>query len=138
MKKFLTSILAILYLSTSMGATIHLHYCMGKLISWGLMNHESVNCDYCGMPKSSSGAKGLTIKNNCCKDEHKLFKTDKDQKAATGEIQVLKLVPEAVVVPILSFNQFRISTDAVKNPTAHAPPLIGNQPVFLLNCNFRI
>ncbi len=45
MKKVLTTILAFVYLSTSMGATIHLHYCMGKLASWSLIDHESKNCN---------------------------------------------------------------------------------------------
>ncbi len=56
MKKVLTTILAFVYLSTSMGATIHLHYCMGKLASWGLIDHESKNCTKCGMVKKTSGS----------------------------------------------------------------------------------
>ncbi|MBK8522228.1 MAG: hypothetical protein IPL54_15650 [Chitinophagaceae bacterium] len=35
-EKFITAILAVLYLGTSSGATIHMHYCMGKLAEWGL------------------------------------------------------------------------------------------------------
>ncbi|MBK6990321.1 MAG: hypothetical protein IPH34_00115 [Chitinophagaceae bacterium] len=36
MKKFITAILAVLYISTSTGAMVHMHYCMGQLADWGL------------------------------------------------------------------------------------------------------
>ena len=49
MKKVLAIILAFVYLTSSMGATVHLHYCMGKLASWSLIDHESKNCAECGM-----------------------------------------------------------------------------------------
>jgi hypothetical protein len=41
MKKALATILAVIYLSTSIGATVHFHYCMGKLASWGLTDQHS-------------------------------------------------------------------------------------------------
>jgi hypothetical protein len=43
MKKFITAILAVLYLGTSSGATIHMHYCMGKLAEWGLGHQKFQN-----------------------------------------------------------------------------------------------
>src|SRR5664279_5304158 len=86
MKKVLTTILAFVYLSTSMGATIHLHYCMGKLASWGLINHESKHCAQCGMVKQKSSPQGMTAKMDCCRDEHKQIKTDKDQKIVPSEL----------------------------------------------------
>ena len=138
MKKFFASILAFLYLSTSMGATLHLHYCMGKLVSWGLVNHDSRNCDYCGMPKTGSSPDGLHAKKHCCQDELKVIQTDKDQKPAAGEYQFPKLFPDASAVHFLTLPDIRISSVSFTRPMAHAPPLAGKQPVFLFNCNFRI
>ena len=86
MKKLLTTILAFVYLSTSMGATIHLHYCMGKLASWGLIDHESKNCAQCGMIKKNSATECMAAKMDCCRDENKQIKTDKDQKLFPSEI----------------------------------------------------
>jgi hypothetical protein len=37
MKKILVSILAVFYLASSVGATVHLHYCMDKFINWSLL-----------------------------------------------------------------------------------------------------
>jgi hypothetical protein len=137
-KKFLASILAFLYLSTSMGATIHLHYCMGKLISWGLMSHESGNCDYCGMSKNRSHTNDLTAKKNCCKDDNKQIKTAGDQKLPQAEYQFLKFSQDAPAAGFLSIPSFLIPSVTLAQPTSHAPPIIGKQPAFLLNCNFRI
>jgi hypothetical protein len=138
MKKFFAGILAFLYLSTSMGASIHLHYCMGKFISWGLINHESKNCEYCGMAKNS-GPKGSQIaKKSCCSDEHKELKTDRDQKAALGEFEFLKLLPDASALHFLTLPEFPVSSNLLARPTANAPPVMHAPPVFLRNCNFRI
>jgi hypothetical protein len=51
MKKLFVAILAILYLSTSTGATLHVHYCMGRLAGWGLGHNNSKTCGKCGMEK---------------------------------------------------------------------------------------
>jgi hypothetical protein len=138
MKKFFASILAFLYLSTSMGATLHLHYCMGKLVSWGLINHETRNCEYCGMPKAGSSPNGFTAKKHCCQDEQKIIQTDKDQKTAAGEFQFPKLFPDASAVHFLTLPDFRIPSVTTAGSMSHAPPPAAKQPVFLSNCNFRI
>jgi hypothetical protein len=111
---------------------------MGKLISWGLDNHQTRNCEYCGMPKAGSDLNILGVKNNCCKDEHKQIKTEKDQKLVLNELQILKLFPDASAVHLMNAPAFQVSSLSYAHPTTHAPPGIGKQPVFLLNCNFRI
>jgi hypothetical protein len=138
MKKFLASILAVLYLSTSLGATIHFHYCMGKLVAWGLVNHESRNCDYCGMPKYSSYPHQTVSKNNCCKDEQHQLKADRDQKITQAEIQLFNMLPDVAVFQIPSFNSPGYCPVTLAYPRTNAPPDTGSQPAFLLNCNFRI
>jgi hypothetical protein len=138
MKRILVSILAFLYLSTSMGATIHLHYCMGKLISWGLIDHESKGCMTCGMYKEAGGMEGFLASKNCCKDEHKEIKTDKDQKVTSAEYQFFKFSPDATAVSFLTLPTIPVSSITLENPTTHAPPLRGDIDLFLLNRNFRI
>lgn len=138
MKRILATILAFLYLSTSMGATIHLHYCMGKLISWGLIDQETKNCTFCGMVKKTTANDGVSANKNCCKDEHKEIKTEKDQKATSAEFQFFKLTPDAAAIHFFSLPAFRISSITLENPTANAPPIFGVKPIFLLNRNFRI
>src|SRR5450432_3882623 len=98
MKKVLATILAFVYLSSSMGATIHLHYCMGKLASWGLIDHESKSCAQCGMTKRSPASQCMAAKMNCCKDEHKQIKTDKDQKLSPSEFFKNNVLSQAVAL----------------------------------------
>lgn len=138
MKKFLAGLLAVFYLSSSMGASIHLHYCMGKLITWGFVNHESRNCDYCGMPKFNGQNGNLLAKKGCCSDEHKQLKTDKDQKLSFAEFEFLKHFPDLSAVQIQSLPDYPVSSGLTIHPIANAPPSIGSQPLFLRFCNFRI
>ena len=138
MKKVLATILAFLYLSTTMGATVHLHYCMGKLASWGLFDHGSKDCSFCGMPKKAIGKHCITAKKACCKDEHKQINTDKYQKVAQSGYELLKVYPHALALYNTTQADYFISSFEIEFPTANAPPLTGKVPAFVLNCNFRI
>jgi hypothetical protein len=137
-KKVLVTILAFVYLSSSMGATIHLHYCMGKLASWGLINHESDKCAQCGMIKKTADSQSITAKTNCCRDEHKQIKTDKDQKLSPSEFFKHYNLSQVIAVNkpgLVSTKAFSIS---IAYPNTNAPPLFGNLPQFILYRNFRI
>ena len=138
MKKVLTTILAFVYLSTSMGATIHLHYCMGKLVSWGLINHDSRNCGICGMPKKADNKHCISAKMGCCKDELKQVKTSDDQKIVSSAYQFFKLFSPAAPIHLQSIPDFCVPSLAIAYPTSNAPPGTGKVAVFILNRNFRI
>src|SRR4030095_8659552 len=74
MKRLVIATVAILYLTTSIGIVWHYHYCMGELVRCEIWENKKSICSECGMPlKSESGD------NDCCKDEYKYVKTDKDQ-----------------------------------------------------------
>jgi len=138
MKKFFVSILAFLYLSTSMGATIHLHYCMGKLISWSLVDHGSNHCGFCGMMKKSMDSKRLSTSENCCKDETKQIKTNTDHKSAPSELLFVKVFAADAVNAFQSLPAVQLYAFALTCPKAHAPPAMDSLPLFLRNCNVRI
>jgi hypothetical protein len=138
MKKFFATILAFVYLSASMGATIHFHYCMSKFVSWSLSDRESKTCANCGMQKNTQNPNSLSAKSNCCHDEVKQVKTDKDQKIPQTDLQFSKIFAEAFSVhnPALSDNLF--SSLAVAFPNSNAPPIESKNRIFILNRNFRI
>jgi len=138
MKKVLATILAFVYLSSSMGATIHLHYCMGKLASWGLIDHERKNCEQCGMVKQSSFSHSTELKTECCRDEHKQIKTDKDQKLSPSEFFKYNIPAHSIAVnepDAQGISPFSIATEY---PNTNAPPLMGDLRLFILYRNFRI
>ena len=132
MKKFIAVILAILYLGTSTGATVHMHFCMGKLADWGLWNSDSKTCGKCGMDKTDDGDNG------CCKDKQMFIKNANDQKVA--ESFVLKLVQPTIELPAEYFFPLLISLPSIteKFPISNAPPRGNGIAVFLLNRSFLI
>lgn len=130
MKKFLITILAFVYLAVSSGATINVHYCMGKLKNWDLMNKQGAKCDSCGMDKT--GHQG------CCKDQHKTLNIEKDQKITEASFQFLNITSDGTQLRYSDLPLIYASAIVLSNPVAHAPPPLGTVPIFILNCHFRI
>ena len=138
MKKLLVAILALVYLTTSVGATIRLHYCMDKLVNWGFGKEKSGNdsCSYCGMSKSATdkhrSAKG------CCKDDQKQIKLDNDQKLSEVSFKLEKIPTEAIS-PVFAKYSFKYVTFFTSTyQLTHSPPQIAHCPLFILNCDYRI
>jgi hypothetical protein len=138
MKKLFATILAIVYLSTSMGATVHLHFCMGKLTSWSLANQDKESCGYCGMPKNSTNSQGIAVKGGCCKDTQTVVKLDKDQKASESAYKVFSLPADTLSGNFVNLPDRYIASLTVDYPTTNAPPDPDKVPVFIRNCAFRI
>ncbi|HKB43867.1 MAG TPA: hypothetical protein VKC90_05750 [Chitinophagaceae bacterium] len=133
MKKFLVFILSLVYLTGSTGATVHMHYCMGKLVGWSLQ-HDSKKKDKC----RKCGMKNFANKKGCCKDEQKHIQIEKDQKGsafqcnfndqfdALASWSTTKSASAYIISPVLEYT------------TTHAPPFKEKAPVFIRNCVFRI
>lgn len=132
MKKFIVAILALLYIGTSTGATIHMHYCMDKLADWGIGKNDSKTCGKCGMEKSNE-------KNNgCCKDEHKFIKSVTDQKTVEPDFQFIQLIAVALPLSFFEIQPINISYVIEENPISHPPPRYIGVAVYIRNCVFLI
>lgn len=131
MKKVSIAILAILYISTSVGATVNMHYCMGKLANWGFGEIKSKTCGKCGMKKSDQD-------NGCCKDEQKFIKNDTDQKTAKTDFQITQA--PGVYIPVSFFEMPAVDISAIteENPVSNAPPRYSKVAVYIRNCVFLI
>lgn len=138
MKKFLTTILALVYLATSTGATVHLHYCMGKLFSWSLVDKDNQNCGECGMPKNGKDGHCMSFKDGCCKDKAAHFQLDKDQKATEAAYSFSALSFAALPAATAMLHDHFTVSYITGYPTINAPPEPGKIPVFVRNCTFRI
>lgn len=132
MKKLVVAILSFLYISTSSGATLQMHYCMDKLVDWSIGHSDEKNtCKNCGMEKDGKG------KNSCCKDEQKQLKIDKDQKAtAVFQLTLSLATPLPALYPVYNF--VRITSVTEKFPLSNAPPRSPQPSVYIRNCTFRI
>lgn len=132
MKKVIVTILSVLYLTSTTGASLHLHFCMGKLADWNLVNKESKTCSKCGMDKSDEKLNG------CCKDENKFFKNISDQKISETGFQFIKLLAAAFPVTFFEIPVDGFSSVKEKNPFSHAPPRSNDVAVYIRNCIFLI
>ena len=132
MKKIIISILAFLYISTSAGATIHLHYCMGKFVNWNLRHKPADRCSKCGMKTNHNFEN-----NGCCRDEYKQIKSEKDQKLSQTVFALIH--PACIAIPAYAGESTSIFLTAFSeaNPVSNAPPR-RQLPIYLRNCIFLI
>ena len=125
MKKILLTILAFVYLVTTTGAALNLHYCMGKLSSVDL--RKSDKCSRCGM-KNMDG---------CCKDEYKVIKLQGDHQLAINHIQFLS------PFILIEHNFFTANTSlpvvaSSINIFNNSPPGSSGRSICILNSVFRV
>ena len=116
MKKLLILILAFLYLGTSIGATVNLHYCMGRLVKWDFAHKQQQrNCEKCGMEKVRDKKTG------CCEDKYKLLQVEKDQKAENAYHAVAPLAVAAITT-------YPLITIPIGNSFCHTYPVCNAPP----------
>jgi hypothetical protein len=127
-------IVAILFLSiysfTTVGATVHMHYCMNKLIGSSLYHGKETKCEKCGMHKLAT--KG------CCKDEHKFIKLEREHHKAQPATSLSFLFAPIVLPTFFIYNQAAVSPITETFPASNSPPNAQEQKLYILNCIFRI
>jgi hypothetical protein len=124
-KKFLATILAIIYLATSADAAITIHYCMGKLYSVDLMQKDK--CAKCGMKKSEG----------CCKSKVKIVKIQDKQQMSGKTVSLSPAL--AIELPEYQFDQTKYHS-FIPKPAAHSnsPPGYSIISLNILHSVFRI
>jgi hypothetical protein len=129
MKRLIATICLLCYFGASSGATIQLHYCMDKLVSWSLNTKEKFKCSVCGMQKK--GHKG------CCHDDNKQIKIEKDYKASgiIYDFSGISLLPLKYPTEVQTLHSL-IDTEIYT--FSHAPPRTLKVPAYLSNRVFRI
>ena len=129
MKRIVAILLLVIYGSTSVGATIHMHYCMNEFVGWNLWHSDKENeCGKCGMKEKKGG---------CCKDEHKQVKLKTEhQKSATAQYIQFLDVP-ALITPVADFS-FKVTPTSLAFPVSNAPPKIPRERLYILHCVFLI
>jgi len=133
MKRLAIATVAILYLTTSIGIVWHYHYCMGELVRCEIWENKKSICSECGMSLKCESAD-----NDCCKDECKYVKNDKDQDsrvfAASTETKLLfaSICAQPVSVSFLSpFSTVKfLPLKVVRRSCSYS--------LNVINCTFRI
>ena len=132
MKRFLVTILSILYMASAMGATVEIHYCMGKNMGANFVHKEDDKCRKCGMHKSKT--------NGCCKDEHKTFKTSDHHQA---KVFLGIAHADAAILPSPVYYSYNVAAAykaaITRHTQPHAPPDIRQgRPIYLQVRNIRV
>lgn len=132
MKKFLTAILAVMYLTSSAGATMHMHYCMGDLVNteWGAKDHKDCCCNRTdGTHKPGDG---------CCDDVNHFYKDIAPQLAAANVLFIAQSFSPAVPVSGTIFYDFRLYSGTKADLWSHIPPRLPGIPILLFKQSFLI
>ncbi len=132
MKKFLVAIFAFVYISTSTGATISLHYCMNQLADSDLGRQSSKTCPKCGMEKSQKE------NNDCCRNESKFFTSQTDQEVSVPVSHLKHLVSVPFLVSFFEMPSYDVFIIPEENLISHNPPKGNGVAVYIRNCVFRI
>ena len=132
MKKFLILILTFAYFASTSGATVYMHYCMGKMVEWNVIGNKKEKCPSCGMDKNKKNDK------DCCKDEHKQVKVDEDHYTSYVAFQAMQIAAAALPVSFIEIPAITFSSITEENPTSNAPPQSRGIAIYKRNCVFRI
>ena len=124
MKKFLVTILALVYLTSTVGATLRLDCCLENLVSITL--------------PANIHADNWSKENKDCKDEHKQAKLGHEQKHHDNHIRVAKSFPATVTAGLAAYSFHAAATLNEAYPVNNAPPHQAALPLFILHCVHRI
>ena len=129
MKKLIIILVLLVYSAATIGATVHLHYCMNQFAGWDLWHNDKDNeCSKCGMKENKGG---------CCKDEQKQIKIEDDHQKSTVAHSIQITATPAIITPYPSFT-FNAIGLAQYIPASNAPPPIPQERLYVLNCVFLV
>ena len=130
MKKLVVILLLFAYGVSSFGATIHLHYCMNKLVSSSLEN----KIGGCG----SKGTMGGMQKGKCCKHVYKQVKVENHYKDAVAGMSYEKFI--AAAIPAYYYHITTPSITTLTKNTYFKTDFRrkSNNKIYILDCVYRI
>jgi hypothetical protein len=128
MKKITIILLMLVYGLSSTGATVHLHYCCGKLDDISFSQKTKKGC---------TTSKTAVCKKNCCDNRHIELKLKADQEPAAKWVQSFKLLQAPAILAVSDVTFINRQQPVNEYPTG--PPLLSpSVPIFIKHCVFRI
>ncbi len=124
MKKFLAILLIGLYITTTSGVVLSIHYCMGEVSGVAIGHTQSNNCATCGMDNQG-----------CCHDDFKVVKVSDNHQAPLMADDLQKFFVPAPEPVTHHFSYLPLRSGSY-HYQAHAPPSPGS--LNILYCVFRI
>ncbi len=131
MNKIVAIFFLVVYGFTSIGATLHTHYCMGTYVGTTLLENKDSKCGKCGMKEAAK-------KKGCCKDEHKEFKLKTDQQKASIASFIATIFAPVALPQYQDYKIGKLQVTKLCYSNYHPPPNIHNQNLQVLYCIFLI
>lgn len=132
MKRFTTSLLAIVYLCLSTGADLHLHYCMGEFVNLSFTDTNKGTCGKCGMQNHDNN-------NGCCKDVEISVKiSDAHLLSSVESLPAHHIDLHSVVIPAYVTCFVQPSIPPVKQFYAFGYPPLLHSSIYIEQQNLRI
>jgi hypothetical protein len=113
-----------------MGATVHTHYCMNRIVGTSLFAEKDEKCPKCGMTEEN--------KKGCCKDEHQYHKLSTDHSTNNT---VIDFTTTVFVIPNpiqFEYKQVALFAMLKANKKIHPPPILERPKLHVLYCSFLI
>ena len=127
MKKIIVALLAILYMGSSSGIAMDIHYCMGKESGVEFYGAGNSKCSKCGM----------TEKKGCCHDKQQFYKLKDAHKTVSNDVD-FGFSDVAILHNYAVYNWLLTGTNADKKVQNHSPPNFSTPSICIMNCIFRI
>jgi len=124
MKRIITIILSLFYITLSTGAMVNLHYCGGELANIKVNSHTQSCC--CGIDD---------FNNSCCKDKDLTFELEIDQNSHI--VQNIEFQDAFLFSFVISGIRLLIDEDRGEEEIlSYKLPSPKPEPLWLMNCTF--
>jgi len=130
MKKAVAIFLMGLYGFSNIGATVNVHYCMGRLIAVNLWAGNAKVCTNCGMPKEKW--------HGCCRDEQRQVTTHADGQLKAPSFTFETFSQPALLTPIIFYGHTKMQATTLAYTVINAPPWPPGKKRNILYCSFLI
>src|SRR4029077_9398364 len=127
MKKIITGILSIIYITLASGVGLSMHYCMGKVIGVDYSFDANSVCHKCGMKNNK----------DCCHTEFKMIKLTDDQQVVKESLNTSPTVVSIFHYDCNMLEPIQGSKQIIILPN-HAPPDQVDDELYLSHRVFRI
>ena len=133
MKKIAVIFLLFIYGFSTLGATVHLHYCMNTFVNWSFTQNKNSKCGKCGMKETKQ-------KKGCCKDEKKQvkLKTDHQKASVANYFSFNDFSTPAILPSYENYNLPLLIKAQYSFKNYRPPPLHYGQSLQVLYCSFLI
>jgi len=130
MKKAVVICMLLLYGAVTIGATVHIHYCMGRFTGISFVDGKNAVCNTCGMAKDKA--------HGCCREECKQFKIAADQLLTNNTYTSQDVNSYAILPPVAHYAVQTAQPAPFVKPVSHAPPNRQLEKLYLQHNVWRI